>query len=469
MKRALLILLACATAGIAQVIETNLETGVILLPLKDAATHEMLRASLRDKDPLVRIQGIVALQIIRDPADLPLLRQLTNDPVAAVREQAQPRPPTPPRPAIELPATPAQIRQALQSPDLLQQEVAIDAIARLKLPDLSAEILPHLDRPDSILRRHVCETLGALRVEHSTPLAEQLARDDDPFVRRAAAEAILAIHTATGRDALLHLLTHNSAPVRLEAVRALGGWKDTALAPAIHPLLTDKDAAVARHAGEALGKLRNPESIRPLIDALTTRKDLALDHIAWALGELAAPEAVPALLATVTGASDPTQTAACEALGKIGNKDAIPVLRKVLVDMRAHNSGTRQHAIDALVRLGDRDSTKRVIQIITERVVPPPPGMSPPEPNYDSDDARAAGVRYLGFIGDPKLIADMFAKLKDLPSYSLRLVMAEVTTHVTGKPHMAEFSYSTRTYLMESLALDTLSRSPDLPGVVPIP
>src|SRR5262245_27079845 len=121
MKRAFLILFfALAGISFAQLIETNLETGIILIPVKDVATHEMLRASLREKDPLVRIQGIIALQTMRDPADEALLAGMLKDPVAAVREQAG----TPP--SWRSGSTPATAGDGgvpdLRSPNVLKQQ-----------------------------------------------------------------------------------------------------------------------------------------------------------------------------------------------------------------------------------------------------------------------------------------------------------------------------------------------------------
>src|SRR6185369_1216824 len=101
---------------------------------------------------------------------------------------------------IEAPTNPEQIRQDLTSKSPLKQQLAVDAAAKLKLTGLVVDLLALLDSTDSVLRRHVCEALGTLRVEQSVVLARQLGRDGDPFVRRAAAEALLSIHTDSARD-----------------------------------------------------------------------------------------------------------------------------------------------------------------------------------------------------------------------------------------------------------------------------
>ncbi|MCG3148448.1 MAG: hypothetical protein PCFJNLEI_01891 [Verrucomicrobiae bacterium] len=467
MKTLFFIGLLTAGSTFAQLIETNLETGIILLPVKDRATHAMLRASLRENDPLLRIQGLVALQTIRDPADLELISQMTNDPIATVREQALNRPPPAPVSVIKAPTNPAEVRQGLSNNSRLTQQLAVDAVAKLQLTDLAAELLPLLESSDSVLRRHVCEALGTLRVEQSAALARQLARDDDPFVRRAAAEALVAIHSDQGRAALMELLHHQNALVRAESARALGGWRQPAIATMLHPLLLDTDAQVARAAADAIGQLGNPASRQPMLAALTKCQPFAQARVVWALGALRATDAVPALIELIKTGSDETQSNAAEALGKLGDTQAVLPLRKVLTDMRSHGPTTRQRAIEALRLLGDRDSIKRIMQIITEKIVPPPPGSN--EPSYDMDDTRAEGVRYLEYLGIPALGEQMLAKLTDMPSYTLRQVIAGMLSKLNGQPYMAAYTTDCRHYLMESSDGEYYPQSPPPPGVVPVP
>ena len=463
MKRTLAILLLLAGNALGQVVETNLETGIILLPVKDAATHEMLRASLRDHDPLVRIQGLIALATIRDPADAPAIRALQTDPVAAVRDQAvkQPLPATPP---LAAPANPA---DWLSSSNVLQRQVAVDAIARRQLTELAPALPAMFNTPDSVLRRHVCEALGQLHAGQSAALAAQFAHDDDPFVRRATAEALLALHTDAAESALIDLLKHNHAPVRLEAARALGNWAQPAVANSLHALLADADPSVARTVAEALGKLANPESQPSLLNQLRKSPVTVQERIVWALGEFKTAAAVPALLPLLKAGVEPLEASVAEALGKIGDSQAIPELQKILVDMKSHGQTTRQRAVEALRRLGDMESTKRAMQLLTEKVMPPSPGAT--EWSYDSDEVRAEALRYLGFIGDARLADEFMGKLKDLPSWPLRQVMVAALAQLTGKTYRAEFTVDARHYLIDSLTGEFYPKSPETPGVVEIP
>ena len=462
MKRILSILLLLAGSAVGQVIETNWETGVILLPVKDEATHAMLRASLRDHDPLVRIQGLVALATIRDPADQLAIHALESDPNAAVREQARRQP----WPAVDPVVAPANPGDWLTEPSVLHRQVAVDAIARQKLTALAPRLPALLETPDSVLRRHVCEALGQLRAGQSTALATQLARDDDPLVRRAAAEALLLLHTDDAAAALTELLQQDRAPVRLEAARALGSWAQPGRANPLHALLADPEPSVARVAAEALGKLANPDSQSPLLHQLSKSPVLVQERMAWALGEFKTVAAVPALVPVLKAGYEPLEASSAEALGKIGDRQVIPEVQKILVEMKIHGSSVRQRAIEALRRLDDRESTKRVLQLLTERVVPPPPGVS--EWSYDSDEVRAEAARYLAFIGDRKLADEFMGKLKDIPSWPLRQVLVGTLMQLTGKSYRAEFTVDTRHYLLESLSGEFYPKGPGGLGMVEI-
>lgn len=481
MKRTLIIA-ALSLAGLgtahAQFIETNFESGIITLPVKDAATHQMIRDALKEKDPLTRVQALSALSIMRDPADLPLMRALINDPVPTVREQALHStggtvPAAPENTPIltmanALGRSPsvAEIRAGLSHPNLAVQEAAVDAVGRLRVAELAPAVVPLLKSTDSVLRRHICEALGKAGNDQAAALAGQLARDDDPFVQRAAGEALLALHSDADREALIGLLKNPRVIVRCEAALALGQWKQPTVALVLHDVLKDPEPKVVRSAAEALGRLGNPESKPPLLEALTREVNIAQERIAWALGELHATEAVTTLIPLLNSSAHTVQTSVAEALGKIGDKQAIPFLQKVLVEMTAHGTTARQRSIEALRHLNDRDSVKRVMQIITEKVIPPPPAST--EWSYDMDDTRAEGVRYLEFIGDPKLATTMLEKIKDAPSYRLRKIMAAGVTKLLGKPYMACFSTESRHYWIESIDSGTGMTPFPMPGIVPV-
>jgi HEAT repeat protein len=409
MKHAFTLWLGLAGLALAGVIETNLETGIILLPFKDAATQAILEQARQDPDPLVRLQAERALATFAGRAD--------------------------PLPVEPVPRVPADLDGALTNIHPAIQQAAVDEIARRQRTEFVPALVGLLTHSDSVLRRHAAEALGVLRQECSAALAARLAEDDDPLVRRALAESLRAIHSEAGRQALLGFLSDPRPSLRTEAIRVLISWPDETVAGAILPLLNDPDPTVVVTAAAGLGELRHQPAVAGL------RK-----------------------LATVF--NDEISAVAVEALGKIGDLSVIPEIRKLLFDMVNHGPIVRERAIQALRRLGDRESAKRVLQIVTERVIPPPKGAS--EPSYDADETRAEGVRYLAHLGDPRWAEAMLSKLEELPSYSVRLVMAEMLSQVTGQPHRAELTTNTRHYFMETRDRGIYPQIPPLPGVRPV-
>jgi len=409
------------------VIITNTVTGVILHPVKDEATHAMLRAVARDNDPVEREAAQAALDYIAATA-LPA------------------RAPAPPPVDVDL--------KYLNDPLVGRQQQAVETIKRRGLD--ATPCLPLLASPDSALRRSVCETI------HDVPaLARQLATDEDPFVQRAAADRLLALHNDAARAALLTLRHNERAAVRAEAARVLGEWAEPALAVELHPLLKDPAPAVARAAAEALGRLRNPVSVPPLLERIASAPALAQERMAWALGEFRA--GTPALLALLNAGDDAVEAAAAEALGKIGDRQAVVPLRGILTGVNNHGSGARLRALAALQALGDRESVKQVLPIVTDRVLPPLPFTI--ERRYETDEVRIEALRYLAAAGDARVGEKLLTGFTDLPSYPVRVALAETVRTLLGQPYLAVFSENVRHYNVESLAPSRYPWTPAVPGV----
>jgi HEAT repeat protein len=437
---------------LATILVTN-DTGVVVIhPVKDEATYEMLRVVAQEKDPAEREAAENALAFIRDPG-------AAGHPSAPARRPA--RPAEIDRLAQATAENRAEVLQLLNHPLAGICQQAVRTVQRLQFTDVQPALLPLLENPDSALRRTVCETITDV-----PSLARQLARDDDPFVRRAAADRLLGFHSEAARAALLPWLRHERAAVRQETVRVLGLWAEPALAMELHFLLDDPEPDVAGAAAEALGKLHNPESVNPLLERAANAPVIAQERFAWALGELRTTAAVPVLLRLLQRQEDKVEAAAAEALGKIGDQQAVGPLREILPAVVAHHSAVRQQAIAALRRLGDRASVNRVFPVVTERILPPPPMAT--EPLYETDEVRAEGLRYLAHAGDATLAAKLLTSFKDLPSFQLREVLAETITRLTGDPYRAIPEEDIRHYSVESLAVSRYPWLPPTPGVGPL-
>ncbi|MFM8471765.1 MAG: HEAT repeat domain-containing protein [Limisphaerales bacterium] len=242
---------------------------VIIHPVKDAATLEMLRAMLKEPDPVVRELATDALATVRDGV---VPRRVQPDPAAASSPAAlwSTNTVTLVTALRGLDAEAARreatnLLELLRRPEVVVQEEAVRALQRGQFTAASREWPALLDEPDEGLRQAACEALAAMfdrvpRAELMAAMVRRLELDPSSQVRRVAGLTLVALHDAPARAALLRLLQHARGVTRVSAAFALGTWGEAELADALHPLLTDPADLVARAASHALGQLRNPGS-----------------------------------------------------------------------------------------------------------------------------------------------------------------------------------------------------------------
>ncbi len=487
---------------------------LVMHPVKDAATLELLRAVLKEPDPVVRERALEALAIVRDPTDAARVRALLDTELAATRQQAAKtaavldvaltpaqhasetyvRAATPTVPSPEalhstnivtlvralhgLDAEAARRQSAtllalLRQPEVVVQEEAVRAIQRGQIAAASSELLVRLDDPDEGLRLAASEALAAMfdQVPRPALMAAMLRRMElDPSlqVRRVAGLTLVALHDTPARDALLRLLQHGRGVTRASAAAALGVWSDPELAGALHPLLTDREDLVARVAAHALGQLRSPQSKGPLLAAFESRGPVVQERAAWSLGELKSTNAVPGLIALLPNTTDEAlKVSLVLALGKIGDKRALPPLRQVLQQIVLTNNlpKAREAAFVALAGMGDKPAIPRAIQVVTTPVVPPMPGAGP---SFDEDFVRVAGLRFLGAVGDKTTGVTLLATLKDWVPREMRPTVAETLTKLFGKKYQPVPDEDYRRYFVESTVPRPVKPVPP-PGVVLAP
>jgi HEAT repeat protein len=466
-------------------------------PLKDAPTHELLRAALKEPDAVARERALDALGLIRNPADAAHVRALLNAELATTRAQAarvagalgvtltseqlavatRTRPAT--APATKLPDSlrtadvrtivhalqgldsagaqqhSALVLPLLRRPETVVQEAAARAVQRGKLTTAIPELLVQMDDPDEGLRLAACEALAAMfdtapRPALITAMVRRLEVDLSSQVRHAAGLLLVALHDPPARDALLGLLQHSRGMTRASASVALGVWGDSALATALHPLLNDREDLVTRAAASALGKLRHPSSKPPLLAAFLVRSPAVQERVAWALGELKSTEAVPALSEKLTTKDEDLKTSLALALGKIADKRGLSPLRRILQDIPAtnHLPRAREAALLSLTVLGDKPSIPRALQIVATTVIPPVAGGGP---SYDDNFVRAAALRLLAAVGDKTTGAALVAAIKDQVPREIRPTMADTLTKLLGKPHQPIPDESYQSLFVESL------------------
>ncbi len=483
---------------------------LIIHPVKNAPTHELLRAALKEPDPVTRERALEALGLIRDPADAGQVRALLNAELEATRQQAaqtaavlglsltpeqraaathiRPQEPSPVASLVQavgnsdlrvlvhslrsLDAEAARQNSALLLPLLSRsaivvQEEAVRAIQRGKLAAAAPDLIVRLNDADEGLRLASCEALAAVfdnvpRPALTSAMVRRLELDLSAQVRRTAGLTLVALHDGPAREALVALLKHKRGMTRASAAWTLGAWGDAQLATALHPLLVDPEDLVARSAAAALGQLKSASSKAPLLEALLTRNPLVQERIAWALGEHKSTEAVPAMMQRLATLDEDLKTSLVLALGKTADKRMLPALRRVLHDIPAYNNlpRARAAALTALTALNDKAALPRAIQIIATTVVPPVAGGSP---SFDEDFVRIAALRLASVVGDKKTGATLLTAIDSHVPREMRPAVAEALTKLLGQTYQPISDEDFRTYFVESLATRPREAVP-LPG-----
>lgn len=200
-------------------------TPLVMHPMKDAATHDLLRGVLAEPDPVVRERALEALALAKSPADIVLVRKLRDAPFEATRQQA------------------ARTAMALGEP-LGAREAAVAAATRRMVPVAGGPTLA-----------------GAVRSGDVVGIAGALRRLEAAEIGGSAA-------------AVLALLDHAEILVQEEAVRAVQRGLLVQAGPKLLQKLADPDEALRRASAEALGAMATKLSGGEVIAAVVKRMEI---------------------------------------------------------------------------------------------------------------------------------------------------------------------------------------------------
>lgn len=318
--------------------EMLLEVAIKTLRASDSARSRLRMLAKDVDDSSARAAAILAIGLVRDPDDVPILIDALADADVADRAEAALR---------------------LYGRDAVETLLASGRTAAPTLRGVSLSMLPELASSEGTPLAAVREALGdpsvevvasALKSLAIVGLAEDLpsitrhVRSVDPKVASAAEAALLAIATRhpeaaramtrsvdpSGDDALwasilleavapvvatdsssfdflTTALTHREAAARRAAIEALAATGGDAAALAVTVLLADEEAVVALAAIRALGRLGRGEMLASL--AATTKDPIRLGTVLRALAE-ADPERAFAAARLLVRAPEPSIAAA---------------------------------------------------------------------------------------------------------------------------------------------------------------
>ncbi len=405
---------------------------------KDA--QEVLRASLREREPAVRMQGAEALGKIGDRSSVAALAELAEkDPDPEVRGHAAV--------ALGMIGAPA-VRELLvkleaAAPPPLKVWYAA-ALARLGGEDAREHLLTYAHNKDlAVAFKAVLaladvsppgdlNAIAALKalalheaeldafVPHAGPLLltrmtarrdagarkrlHALLDDEQEDTRLAAAEGLATLGDDAGKKILQAVLANEASPNRLAAAAALISLGEHGGLDLITAKLADKDPGTRRLAARALGALGDHRSLRALL-ALASDKDGTV-RIAAAAALVALVGLDPQVLAQASvdwtkraldSQDGAVREAAAGVLADLPAKQAVPLLAQAIADP---DRDVRLAAAKSAGRMRGPEVAAKVAARVKAEVDP---------------GVKEQQVKALGEIGSPA-VRDTLAQISEEPS-----------------------------------------------------
>jgi len=351
---------------------------VVVLPVKNAATHAIIRGRLDEPDPAARAEALDALARIADPADRDSILARLDDADARVRAEA------------------------------------LRALAR-RGETADDETLSRLIREgDATARRAVFDHAPAAFFERRPELVSAGLADPNPLVRASAAARAGALDEPP-EDAVRRIAAEPDPAVRERLVRARAARRDAARAPVLRAALESDDRILRQTALDCLTPDDAEFAAAALARAERERGAVAAAAIA-AAARLRPAGGAAALLRRLETETDPVlRPLLCSALGAYdGDPAVVAALAGELRQGRGYSAQTA--AAQAL----DRLTAPGVAAAVAARA-----GDADPR-------VRALVAQLLGARREPAAVATLWGMLDD-PDASV-LVAALEALHRLGSP-----------------------------------
>lgn len=418
---------------------------VVSRTLRSPAAQASLRALAQPgTDADARGGAILALGLVRDPDDVPLLAEaLSDDPVADHAEAAlqlfglEAAPPllAAGRPSVhslrgmavsilprlaqeggtfsEIPGASeplAALREGLEDPS---SDVVVAALKSLAVVGGSVDVEPVAERlrhSDPAIASAAHSALVAIASRHLDG-ARKLVAGSDPHGELALAATIGLEVLARGKrttpdDAafLVRALAHRDPSVRRGAIEALAWIGGADAEAAVTMSLADEDPRVALAAIRALGRLGRAEQLASL--AATTRAPSRLAAVLRALREADPARAFAAARPLVRSTEPAVAAAAVEVVGAVATADGIDALLGA-IDHPDHE--VVKLALVQLVNGGGESALVALARSI----------------EHDAEAVRRYAAELLGHVSDPEAEGMLRARLDRERSLEVRRAIME--------------------------------------------
>jgi HEAT repeat protein len=418
--------------------------------LKDAATPALLESGMKDEDPRVRrAAALSAIALLEDfsnvarfvkeepdrQARLEVFRALLEKPNSSRKDLLQWGLSSDDTIIVAAAFSSlstgdsdrfGEIGKGLAADSKAVLDAAIVAIGRLGLEQYTDQAIALLDTPDTSLQAALCRTLGAFTSEHVTEaLKMTIEGTTDNIVHLEAADSLLRIHS----DAALEVLTsfHQNPDPRLRTAVAkrMGQWGDPSVAERLYVMLQDEDADVLNAVLTSLLELGNK--------GLSAHRDRLRELSRTDIGNAAAQ--------------------AIRALGFIEDRESMPYLTEILKKIAYKQIREKRAAsLQVLQQFGNTNMVRRAYDLVTKKVVPPPPEMPMVGPTFDASNVRIEALRYIARYDTLENGVKIIEMFDDVPTKEQRIFMLKFMKQLSGVDYELVPRQTFETYLIESLA-----------------
>lgn len=155
-------------------------------------------------------------------------------------------------------------------------------------------------------------------------------KDSDESVRKAASRALEKLEAYADLDALVERFRDGNHVEKIRVIYAFGRIRSELSLKALVYALRSEDAEISTAAARALGEMHDDRALGPLTEALQSADTTTKVEILSVLPNFRHPNIVEAIRAGLRSKDIDVVDAAIQALGKVGDRDSEPQLLMIL-------------------------------------------------------------------------------------------------------------------------------------------
>ena len=177
----------------------------------------------------------------------------------------------------------------VKSTHLIERRMAVQSLAKLKMPEAVALVEPALDDDENGVRCAAALALGELRDPHALqPLLKAVVAHGNHMLVECCIVALHKLYPLPANDLAQVVKTGKTTVERMVAMRSLMPFATQEQMPVIRAAMDDKDSFTAYAATEAMGNIRKTNgNVFPLVQQLCNRDGGLAARAAVSLGVLA--------------------------------------------------------------------------------------------------------------------------------------------------------------------------------------